>query len=226
MPTLSLRCVDAHARTHVGHVRDHNEDAVISDPARGVFVLADGMGGLPAGEVASSIACAEAHRALTGRVHGASRHTSMLDAFAAADGVVRERSSLDPRLRGMGTTLAAVVVSRGRACVGHAGDSRVYLWRAGVLTRLTQDHGSGHVVMRAIGVGPGPSPDVRSIELAPGDVLMLCSDGLHGPLRSAGIERVLRREPCSCAVLSAKLIEAALEAGGPDNVTVAIARFG
>jgi protein phosphatase len=222
-----LRCVDSHARTDTGRVRDHNEDACVTDPERGIFVLADGMGGHAGGEVAATTACVSAHKALaTNSVIEGRVDSAMRAAFAAADRSVRSRAARDPSLVGMGTTLVVAWGFLGRLWIGHAGDSRAYLWRDGRLSCLTQDHGHGHIVTRAVGIGSQTIPDTSSIPLMKGNILLLCSDGLSKPLSDTSIARVFASGRRTCSKISADLVDSALAAGGPDNVTVAVARFG
>jgi len=220
------RLVDAAARTDVGRVRGRNEDAVAVSPAAGIFVVADGMGGHAGGDVASALAAHAAYEVLAARTPRTSRPVALRAAFTAADKRVRGEAARRPALDGMGTTLVALLVQGDRATVGHCGDSRAYLWRGGVLTGLTRDHGQGHVVTRAIGAGPGPSPDIAAVALAPGDVLLLCSDGLSKPLGSRGIARVMAGAPLDCNRACEALIDATFAAGAPDNVTVVLARLG
>lgn len=225
----AVRVLDVFALSDIGLERDHNEDSAVTSVSCGHFLVADGMGGLPAGEIASSLA---AHRAALElkQLHASVSirpDVCLTKAFKAADDEVRRHASADPRCRDMGTTLAAVVVDRkGAAWIAHVGDSRVYLYRGRKLFQLTQDHGFGHAVTRAIGVGPGPRPDVARLPLETGDVLLLCTDGLTKCVSHDGIATALRREGASCERVAEMLVTAALEGGGDDNVTVVVVRVG
>lgn len=218
-----MRIVDAHARTDVGFERDHNEDAAMTSLSHGVFVVADGMGGHAAGEVAAAIASSTAADAL--KIWPGTRdQAALVSAFAAADAAVRARADADPACHGMGTTLAAVALDGATAWIGHIGDSRVYLLRGDELHRLTSDHGFGNTLTRAIGTYPPAGPDVFSVELQDGDTLMLCTDGLSKVVRSSMIQRALQLHPTSCELATDALVVMALAAGGPDNVTVVVLR--
>ena len=221
----SLGIVDAHAITNVGAVRHNNEDAVITDPARGVFVLADGMGGHAAGEVASSIAVAEAHRFLV--AHSGDPGQLLVGAFEKADAAVLAHGARDPQDTGLAATLVAALIHGNVAYIAHAGDSRAYLFHHNALRRLTTDHGRGNVVHRAIGGLLGDGPDVAAVPLVPGDLLLLCSDGLNRPLNSIIIGQVIRGNLARGAKeISNALVRATFLSGAPDNVTVAVAIFG
>jgi serine/threonine protein phosphatase PrpC len=225
------------AATHVGLVRGRNEDAH-GRHATSLFVVADGMGGHAGGEVASAIAVAE-----TVARYAASeerrRDLALDEALKGAHRAVRRRAEATPSLAGMGATVVALAFDRARAVVGHAGDSRCYLLRGGRLARLTTDHSAAeearqkgrisfpyeaHVVTRAVGAGAGElRPEVRSLRPRAGDVFLLCTDGLTGPVPDAAIAEALRA-PGPLEDVAADLIGRALDGGAPDNVTVALVR--
>lgn len=247
MKQLQIEC---HALSHVGG-RSHNEDSVLCVPEEGFAVVADGMGGYEGGEVASRIAvqsCARELRELPEPAlrryaqQGRTRDECLLLALAArAHEEVRAARRAQLALSHMGSTLVACLLRGERGTVVHVGDSRAYLLRAGKLHPLTRDHSLleevraagdeqtfsvvqsqyAHVLTRALGVAEGVAPDVRSLSLEEGDRLLLCSDGLHGPLHPDAVEALLRNEPEAprCCQL---LVEAALCAGGTDNITVAL----
>jgi PPM family protein phosphatase len=220
-----LRIVDAYAITNVGAVRQNNEDAVITDPARGIFVLADGMGGHPAGEVASSIAVAETHRFLA--THSGDPGSRLAHGFTQADNAVLAHGARDPQDTGLATTLVAALVHGPTVWVAHAGDSRAYLFHHNALRRLTTDHGRGNTVHRAIGGLLGDGPDITPVPVVPGDILLLCSDGLNRPLNSIIIGQVVRgNRTMGAKEICNALVRATFMSGAPDNVTVAIAVFG
>ncbi len=223
------------AATDVGRVREGNEDAYLVDDAMGLVAVADGMGGHRAGEVASATALEALRAAIT---HGRPLRESMQDANEA----VFTKSLTDEELRGMGTTLtAATLVTGGTVLVGHVGDSRAYLLHDGELRQVTVDHSlveelvregrltadeaavhpQRSIITRALGVDASVEVDVYPVELAPGDRLLLCSDGLTGMVQAETIAATLRREE-DPARAAAALIDAANVAGGEDNITAVV----
>jgi protein phosphatase len=223
------------AATDVGRVREGNEDAYLVDDAMGLFAVADGMGGHRAGEVASATAL-EALRAAT------NTGQPLREAIEAANEAVFTKSLTDTSLRGMGTTLTAgTLVSGGTVLVGHVGDSRAYLLHEGELQQVTIDHSlveelvregrltadeaavhpQRSIITRALGVDSSVEVDVYPVELAPGDRLLLCSDGLTGMVQFDDIAATLRREedPTRAAT---QLVDLANAAGGEDNITVVV----
>jgi PPM family protein phosphatase len=220
-----------------GRVRRRNEDAFVCDPP--LFAVADGMGGAKAGEVASRLAAAAFHE-----YHEA----DALDPEARLRSIIQEanrriyaRASSDPHASGMGTTITAALVSGSRVSVGHVGDSRAYLFRDEVLEQLTEDHSlvadlvrSGRltpeeaeahpqrsVITRALGTDAAVTVDSFSVEAKPGDVYLLCSDGLTTMLSSDSVRRALA-ETSSLEEAARRLIGEANAAGGEDNVTVVL----
>lgn len=232
--------------TDQGRVRDRNEDAVGADEEAGVAVVADGMGGHPAGHVASRLAVEEALAAL----HESSRDdggAAMAEAVERAQARVLEEGRRDPEKQGMGTTLTALALQRetGRFHIGHVGDSRAYRLRGGRLVLLTRDqtwvqeqveagrispdqarnHPWGHVLNQALGLEDGPRPALEEGEARPGDVYLLCSDGLNAMLSDEQIQaRLTGALTRSLDGAARALVEAANEEGGVDNVTVALLR--
>ncbi|MEX1208246.1 MAG: PP2C family serine/threonine-protein phosphatase [Acidimicrobiia bacterium] len=225
------------ALTDEGRVRDHNEDAIWPEPGSGesigplLVAVADGMGGHAGGEIASRTAIDTAVG-----VGG----TAALR-IQAANLAVLDDANHRPRLAGMGTTLTlAVIGPDGRVDLGHVGDSRAYLFRAGALKKVTTDHSyvsemmaagrltpeeaAGHpyrsVVTRAIGLEPAVDVDTFELEMTAGDRLLICSDGLSSLIDDAAIAGVLKES--DPAVAARGLIEAANRAGGDDNISVVI----
>jgi len=234
--------------------RRANEDACLALTSEelgggieGLFIVADGMGGRASGALASTLAVNTVRDAF---VSGIGRGTDNLAEVlseslrAANDAVYREANS-KPELQGMGTTCAVVAVRDGQVFFAHMGDSRAYLLREGRLRRLTEDHSivaekvkTGeltedqarksrfrNVITRAIGLEPDAQPAVGSTELQPGDVLLLCTDGLTTPVSDAEIADILcsssePEEACD------RLVKTALRNGGADNVTVVVAAYG
>jgi serine/threonine protein phosphatase PrpC len=220
-----------------GRVRRRNEDAFVCDPP--LFAVADGMGGAQAGEVASRLAAAAFHE-----YHEA----DALDPEARLRSIIQEanrriyaRASTDPHASGMGTTITAALVTGSRVSVGHVGDSRAYLFRDEVLEQLTEDHSlvadlvrSGRltpeeaeahpqrsVITRALGTDAAVSVDSFSVEAKPGDVYLLCSDGLTTMLSSDSVRSALA-ETSTLEEAARRLIGEANAAGGEDNVTVVL----
>jgi serine/threonine protein phosphatase PrpC len=236
---VDLPRVTAHGRSDVGRVRSGNEDALYLGTT--LFAVADGMGGHRGGEVASATALGPL-AALDGRRFRDSEATlaALTEAVVRANREVSLRSSDDPELHGMGTTLTAVHVDDGVAHVVHVGDSRAYLVRRDSVVQLTEDHTlvqalldqgritpdqvATHphrsVITRAIGVAEDVDVDGLRVTLRDGDRIVLCSDGLSGVVDDATIARTVREHDPEAAVSA--LVDAANAAGGPDNVTVVI----
>lgn len=240
--TKGLR-VTVHAATDVGRVREGNEDSYYAGNT--VFAVADGMGGHQAGEVASRTAL-EPIAELDGQMFATGEDASeaIVEAITAANQAVIAEGDADPSLAGMGTTLTAAVLRDGRIHIAHVGDSRAYLVRNdGSISQITTDHtlveqlvqdgrltrddAAKHpqrsVITRAIGVEREVQPDrLPPIELEPGDQVLLCSDGLTGPVDDATIIDLLAEEDGDAACQA--LIDAANEGGGTDNITVVLLR--
>jgi serine/threonine protein phosphatase PrpC len=221
-------------------------DVWVSRP--GVLMLVcDGMGGRPAGDVAAQLAAASIKDELqaegdnVGRAPGQSLKRAVLGANKA----ILAEAKAHPEERGMGTTCTAAIVSPDRLAIVQVGDSRAYLLRGGRLHVLTRDQtlasdlvDSGalksedvesfpyrHVLAQALGTDSYVKPVMTDVELREGDRVLLCSDGLHGPVSDETIGEIMIRTP-DVAEVSQALIAAALAAGGPDNVTVVIADCG
>ncbi len=227
---------DAAACTDVGRLRQSNEDAlVLSDP---VFAVADGMGGARAGEVASAMAVAALHGLDGGP-------DELVRALEDVNARIHQAARDDASLAGMGTTLTAAVIHGDEVAVAHVGDSRAYLWRDGRLRQVTDDHSlvaelirrgaltpaeaerhpQRSVITRALGAEAGVEVDLVRLAPQAGDVLLLCSDGLTGMVGDDEIARILGAgEPLERA--AQLLVQAANGAGGEDNVTAVLVRFG
>ena len=221
--------------TDTGLVRGNNEDSYLVDGAHQLFAVADGMGGHRGGEVASRTAI-EALRAAvaSGR--------SVNEAITRANTAVLERASGDAELTGMGTTMTAVVVAGAQQLlIGHVGDSRAYMLHNGILRRITDDHSlveelvregrltaeqaeshpRRNIVTRGLGVDTEVEVDLYTIEVEPGDRVVVCSDGLTTMVRDRDIERLLRNEPDPQRAAEL-LVDAANRAGGEDNTSVVV----
>lgn len=235
-----------------GMVRSNNEDAVMANCQRGFAVLADGMGGYNAGEVASGMAtafiCGELARWLAqagAQASGRDVRRAMEICVDNANRAIFEAAHAKPQYSGMGTTLVVAVFQDERAVVGHIGDSRCYRWRAAALTRLTRDHSllqeqldagfitpqqaavSCHknLVTRALGVEDSVLLEATEHRIEPGDLYLMCSDGLTDMLDDEAIGVVLAQDiPLSEKALT--LVERANAQGGRDNVSVVLAQAG
>lgn len=223
--------------THVGNVRDHNEDNYGLNPELGLWIVADGMGGHESGEVASAMTV----DIITRLVEAGE---SLKDSLVLAHEAVLHAADSDPRKAGMGSTVVVLKITGNRYEIAWVGDSRVYRFsKKKGFKLLTHDHSyvqllidndlispedarnhpMGHVVNQAIGSSPKGSVSVDTTEgtVEPGDRFLLCTDGLTNELADERIAEVLRQENKLQAV-SDELIEKALAAGGMDNVTVVI----
>lgn len=243
--------LEAVARTDPGPVRDRNEDYFSIDVEAGLFLVADGMGGHASGEVASAIAVETVREILLGgedpeetdlalevpdpqeEIRERLRY-SMNQASLRIRKVARE----NPAHRGMGTTLAVLLIEGDVAHIGHVGDSRIYLFRNSKLSRLTRDHtvvqqeiDAGrltpelarmvhfkNVLTQSIGYHGPVEPDTSTRPIQPGDVFLMCSDGLTDPLDDEAIAEHCRKHRPED--LADALVQSALENGGDDNVTV------
>jgi PPM family protein phosphatase len=230
----------AHGVTHPGR-RPTNEDSFLVDPRRGLFVVADGMGGHNAGEVASRLAVNVIGEFLS---DGTPPSLNIVDeALRLANDHILTAAGEKPDYTGMGTTVAAVYVKDAEAVYAHAGDSRVYLLHAGGLTQLTRDdswvaaalngvgdeahefdqHPMRHVLTKVVGLRPELQPSVGECAFVAGDVLLLCSDGLHGSISVETLARLLgSRKPV--AQLAESVVREALAHGATDNVTAVVVR--
>ena len=253
--------------TDRGRRRLKNEDSIGVFDDLGLYVVADGMGGHAAGEVASRTAIeavragVKAVQAVSGSGKDAGRR--LLEAVDFANKEVLKKASSDPLLKGMGTTIAAVLLdrltgiegeggeeagARGRPtglALAHVGDSRIYLFRNGELSRLTRDHSLvedlvaegritpgqarvhpfRNVVTRALGTKEDVQADISRLVPEPGDMLLLCSDGLTGMLEDLKIAEIMALGAGSPFVCADVLVRAANKAGGDDNISAVVLKF-
>ncbi len=207
-------------RTEVGHVRTRNEDAVLARPERGLLAVADGMGGHPAGDLASLTAV----RALdAAALTPESGPDDLREAARAAHRAVQAEGQ-EPDRYGMGTTLVLAVIGGTSARVLHVGDSRAYLLDPDRrLAAVTRDHGMHGYLTQALGLDRDIEPDVAEVDCPPGSRLLLCTDGLTNMVEDREIAQLLGTgdEHRACDAL----VDAALEHGGVDNVTVVVVAF-
>ena len=224
--------IAAGVATDIGQVREGNEDAYLVEPP--LFAIADGMGGHRGGEVASQLALETIE---TRYAEGA----PLEDAVRSANATVFERSSADRAVAGMGTTITAVVMEPASAHLAHVGDSRAYLFRAGTLRQITEDHtlmqrmiDAGEitpaeaevhphrsVLLRALGTDADVTVDVQDVGLLEGDRLVLCSDGLTTMITPEQIAAIVGATP-GAQEAADRLVRAANNAGGIDNITVVL----
>jgi protein phosphatase len=236
--------------TDVGQVRTGNEDSIICEPIeslvvseRGLFcAVADGMGGHAAGEDASSMAVKVARDAFYGSSSDADPLETLRVAVAQANAAVYEAGAGKTGRDHMGTTLTAAVMFNDRVVVGHVGDSRCYLVLDDTITQLSNDHSwvaeevaagrmtpeqarvnpRRNIITRALGLRPDVDVDAYEARLEPGNVVVICSDGLHGLVTEEEIYAYVKRLRPVDAVDD--LIRLANDRGGPDNISLVIAR--
>jgi len=229
--------------TDVGLQRTHNEDAILLEPERGVFVICDGMGGHASGAVASQLAVTTIGDSLgAGDVEvGPDAPEPLVLAILAANQAVYSRSQSDPQCHGMGTTVVGLRFADDRVHVCHIGDSRIYLLRGGELLQITRDHslinlyadhpdlvgklGPAHsnIIVRAVGLHEFVEVDHKVITVEDGDLYLLCSDGLIDMTEDWMVREMLTAGETVDETV-ATLIRAANSNGGADNVSVILVR--
>jgi protein phosphatase len=240
-PPLRLEAAGATDRGR----RDANEDAFLVDPAAGLFLVADGLGGLAHGEVASRLAVETVAAALADPGGGIDRPAPALRRAVEAANQAIFRTSRSDFSVSMGSTLVGLLRAGQALTLASVGDSRAYRYREGAITQLSEDHSlvmdlvrqghmtreeaahspERHILSRALGLDDTVVVDIVPVPLRPGDVFLLCSDGLTGVMADAGLARLLARSgsgdlPRSCR----RLIDAALDARSGDNITVVLVR--
>lgn len=233
-----MRTGRASALTDTGRRRPQNEDTFVCEPP--LFAVADGVGGAQAGEIASRLAAA----ALEERPPAALGEQTLAGLLQAANERIYRHALGDPASAGMGTVVTALLVDEaaGTISVGHVGDSRAYRARAGELEQLTTDHSlvgelvragklsteeaeqhpHRSVITRAVGTEPTVEVDTFTIETEPGDLFLICSDGLTDTVRDAQIAELLAASRDDLDGAAGALVDAANRAGGVDNITVVL----
>lgn len=242
--------------TDPGRVRSNNEDAIDEDERIGLLVLADGMGGYKAGEVASGMCVAAVRDVVSGQwpelrhddrdESGFHLATMMLrDALQTAHETIYSVSRSQPQCEGMGTTAVVTLFIDNRLSVAYVGDSRLYRLREDRLEQLTTDHSlveemvarglysreealkhvNSNIVTRALGVEPEVEVDVLEMQTEPGDVFLLCSDGLTDMVSDEVIRLTLRENVANLQDAGERLIKLANDRGGKDNISVILARI-
>lgn len=243
-------------RTDPGMVRGHNEDAVFANPNLGFVILADGMGGYNAGEVASGMATmllsTELETAFTAKPPYAIdsttgrpfAHRCILDKVALTNSAIHNTAESQPHYAGMGTTLVAALFYNNQVTVAHIGDSRLYRLRGEEFDVITRDHSllqeqidSGmilaedarfsqnkNLVTRALGVDPEVETEIHDYPVRPGDIYLLCSDGLNDMVEDEEIKLTLQMLSANLELAATQLIQMANDNGGRDNVSVILVR--
>lgn len=236
--------LEAFASTDKGCIRSNNEDCWLVQPDLGLYVVADGMGGARAGEQASRLAVDTVAEMVKSAAHRDSQ--ALLRAVEEANRRVLDAAHNDPKLEGMGTTLVAALEMQDGLDIASVGDSRAYVLDDESFRAITDDqtwvnevgrplgldeeslrtHPMRHVLTMAIGASAPLAVNYYSVPLKRGSLVLMCSDGLHGVVDGGKLERILRgaRDSVSLQQSCANLIEAAKEAGGPDNITVLLVR--
>jgi PPM family protein phosphatase len=240
----------------VGRKRPHNEDSTGSDLATGLVVLADGMGGYKAGEVASAIAVTtimhEVRQGLRqirhgqrGNPSGSSSEAHLLrKAIADANSGIFNTARSEPTCRGMGTTVVVGLFFNDKLCIAHVGDSRLYRLRGNNLQQITADHSliqelvdrglytmeeaisntPKNLVTRALGVESDVDIDILEEDVLPGDIYLLCSDGLNDMVDDEEIRLTLRKYSANLVQSARELVRMANQKGGRDNISVILVR--
>jgi PPM family protein phosphatase len=234
------------ARTDVGIVRSGNEDNYLMLSEHGIFIVADGMGGHAAGEVASEMAVRITSQAI-GSLRGLNDEEAgerIRKAIRAANDAIFERTLSEQDKRGMGTTATVLVLLPDRYLIGQVGDSRAYLFRNGQFQQLTKDHSYvqeqvdaglltpdqarvhpySNVITRCVGAGIDVAPDIYFGALEKADILLLASDGLTGMLEDEQLLKILRSEGDPQTWVD-KMVAEANRRGGLDNITAIVIRI-
>jgi serine/threonine protein phosphatase PrpC len=235
--------IESCGRTDVGLRRSNNEDAFVTSPELGLLALADGMGGAASGEVASGIFADTVRELLSEGLPPTEEGAEEIvrRTFLLANQRIRELAAREPAHRDMGCTGEVVVFVDGGYVVGHVGDSRIYLFRGGLLRQVTKDHSFvqeqvdhgmitpeqarvhayRHMILRAVGIHDSLAVDLISGRAYAGDLFLLCSDGLSDMVEDPLIEETLASD-LSLEEKVDRLIRNACDAGGHDNVTVVL----
>jgi protein phosphatase len=238
-------------KTHPGLVRPLNEDALGADPEAGLFVLADGLGGYNAGEVASAMAVSSLLTRLSAEFTAATAEGRNFDPDQTLDAALLQVNAdiyaaalNSAAFEGMATTVVVAWLLGDRLWVAHTGDSRLYRLRDGELAQVTRDHSfsqelldagivsedearllpARNLVTRALGAGAEIEAEVRDYDLRAGDLMLLCSDGLTEMVEDGEIERVLKSTLPDITEAARRLVVMANEGGGRDNISVVLVR--
>lgn len=243
--------LDFALKTHPGLVRPLNEDAIGADPSCGLFVLADGLGGYNAGEVASVMAISSVLERLASAIdkfdedEGAfTPDEAIYDTVTDINASIYNAALNSTAFEGMATTLVIGWFLGGRLWVAHTGDSRLYRYRDSMLEQLTRDHSfsqelldagmvteeearslpAKNLVTRALGAGADIEPEIHNVDVQAGDIILLCSDGLTEMVGSYEIEGLLSINEEDMHETARRLVDLANESGGRDNISVIVVR--
>jgi PPM family protein phosphatase len=240
-----------------GMVRSHNEDSIAADASKGLVVLADGMGGYNAGEVASGMATTVLVTELQHLLEERAPHEIdsesglpfaqrlLREQIAKTNTSIYQASQSQPQYAGMGTTLVVALFYDNRMVVAHIGDSRLYRLRGDEFKQITRDHSllqeqidSGmitpeqakmsqnkNLVTRALGIDPTVEPEIHEYETRPGDIYLLCSDGLCDMVSDEDMGMVLQTLSSNLKLCAEHLVQMANDNGGRDNVSVILVRI-
>jgi protein phosphatase len=244
--------IDYALASHPGQLRPLNEDAIGARPDLGLFVLCDGLGGYNAGEIAATMAVSSLLSSLAGDYEQAQAggvpfdpRRALTERMVEMNGVIARAAANSAAFEGMATTIVIAWILGARLWIAHAGDSRLYRFRAGVLEALTRDHSfsqelldagmvteeearllpSKNLVTRALGAGGEVEPEVNDCLLRVGDVLMLCSDGLTEMVDDVQIAGAIFASVPDVQRAAQRLVDMANAAGGRDNVSVIVVRL-
>jgi PPM family protein phosphatase len=239
-----------------GMKRPHNEDSTVTDPTMGLAVVADGMGGYKAGEVASAIAAKAILDIVRGDIQAAREKVRdpeselsveaalVRDSITNANRHIFKTATEVPQCHGMGTTVVVVLFYNNMATIAHVGDSRVYRLRDGDLAQITNDHSlvqelidrgfftpeeaeantPKNLVTRALGIDQTVEVDIQEEATRPGDIYLLCSDGLNDMVDDEEIRLTLSKYSANLVEAAHELVRLANESGGKDNISVVLAR--
>jgi serine/threonine protein phosphatase PrpC len=242
--------------TDPGMVRSHNEDSIALDEENGLVILADGMGGYNAGEVASGMATTvivtELQRLLEERAISAGDESGgeaiaqelLREQIGKANTSIYQASQSQPQYAGMGTTLVVALFNDNRMTVAHIGDSRLYRLRGEEFRQVTKDHSllqeqidrgmitaeqakqsqNKNLVTRALGIDPIVEPEIHDYDTQPGDIYLVCSDGLCDMVSDADIVLVLQTLGANLSLCAQQLVQQANDNGGRDNISVILVR--
>ena len=243
-------------RTDKGTVRPNNEDAILTDLETGLVIVADGMGGYKAGEIASGIAIEIIQGFVTSGLNEANKkngvsdsgytHESVLlrNAITRANEVIHDTAKSQPQFEGMGTTIVTALFYNNRVSIAHVGDSRVYRLRHGYFEQITTDHSllqelvargfytmeearrslNKNLVTRALGIEPMVQVDLMEDVAWPGDIYLLCTDGLHEMVLEPDIHLTVDTFSDNLEIAAQQLIKLANDNGGRDNISVVLAK--
>ena len=229
--------------TDIGRRRKGNQDSIFYDESHGIGIVADGIGGRKGGEVASSIAVNSLKKCFLASdlIRHGEMNSFIVTSIDRVNNDIIARGVAEPEIAGMGTTLNCLAFVGEKLYIAHVGDSRTYLYQDKNLFQLTIDHNVGifaargwlspgqiapgakdEALVKALGLSPVCDVDIYEVDLRPGQIFITCSDGLSGMVSDRGIADIVSRHRGKVDELPRKLIDAANEGGGRDNITVLV----